>query len=157
MNIAIVADIHDNEPYVTAFLSSLQADALLLCGDIGNKDTLKRISVSFNGTIYFVFGNADTFDEKDIPNNIINLGEAGIIELADKKIGLCHEPYKIKSLLFQKPYIIFYGHTHRPWFEEREKVLVINPGALGSTPSTYALWDTSLPAPELKTVHYLKN
>lgn len=153
MKIAIIADIHDNEPYLTAFLSSTKADALLICGDIGNIDTLKQISVSFSGLIYFVFGNADTFDTKDIPKNITNLGEAGIIELDHKKIGLCHEPYKIKELLLEKPYIIFYGHTHKPWIDKKENVLLVNPGTLGGVflSSTYALWDTSLPAPELKS------
>ena len=156
MIIAIISDVHDNKPYLTAFLSTIKADALLICGDVGNIDTLNLISKSFNGQIYFVFGNADTFDKKGIPKNITNLGEMGIIELDGQKIGLCHEPRKIVetrhgvSLLKQKPKIIFYGHTHKPWLEEKDKVLLINPGSLGQTPSTYAVWDTSRATPELK-------
>jgi putative phosphoesterase len=151
MTIAIISDIHDNEPYLKAFLSSTKADALLICGDVGNIDTLKIISVSFNGKIYFVFGNADTFAKEDIPKNIVNLGASGLIELDNKKIGLCHEPYKIKELLLKKPNIIFYGHTHKPWLEEKGNVLLVNPGTLGGAfmSSTYAIWDTRRGVPEL--------
>ena len=160
MKLVIISDIHDNEPYLTAFLKSTdakEAEALLICGDVGNIDTLKLISKSSYDKIYFVFGNADTFDKKDIPTNIINLGESGIIELADKKIGLCHEPYKIVetrhgvSLIKQKPDIIFYGHTHKPWIEEKEKVLLVNPGTLGGVflSSTYAVWETNEETPRL--------
>lgn len=154
MKIAIIADIHDNIPYLNSFLSSAEAktaDVLLICGDIGNIDTLKLISASFNNKIYFVFGNADTFSEKDIPKNIINLNYSGIIKLDNKSIGLCHEPYNIKDLLINKPDIIFYGHTHKPWIDKKENILLVNPGTLGGVwlSSTYAIWDTTRGAPEL--------
>jgi len=151
MKIAIISDVHDNTPYLRSFFAAEKFDILLICGDIGNKDTLKEVAKSFSGKIYFVFGNADTFSKKDIPKNIINLGEAGIIELAGKKIGLCHEPFKTKELLKNKPEIIFYGHTHKPWIDKKGNTLLINPGTLGGIflSSTYAIWDTSRPAPEL--------
>ncbi|MCX6793306.1 MAG: YfcE family phosphodiesterase [Candidatus Falkowbacteria bacterium] len=155
MKIAIISDVHDNTPYLRSFFAAEKFAVLLICGDVGNIDTINLIAELFSGKIYFVFGNADTFDKKDIPKNIINLGESGIIELDHKKIGLCHEPRKIVetrhgvSLLKQKPQIIFYGHTHKPWLEEKENVLLINPGSLGQTPSTYAVWDTGRATPEL--------
>jgi len=144
-----------------AFLTSAdakQADILLICGDVGNIDTLKLISESFNGQIYFVFGNADTFTEKDIPKNIINLGETGIITLDNKKIGLCHQSFKIEKLLEQSPYIIFYGHTHKPWIDKKNNTLLVNPGTLGAVflSSTYAIWETTRGAPDLKRINILK-
>jgi len=151
MKIAIISDVHDNTPYLRSFFATEEFDVLLICGDVGNIDTLKLISESFTGKIYFVFGNADTFSKKDIPKNIINLGESGIIKIGGKKIGLCHEPFKIKDLLKDKPQIIFYGHTHKPWIETKNNILLVNPGTLGGVflSSTYAIWDTRQGAPEL--------
>lgn len=151
MKIAIISDLHDNEPYLTAFLENNTADVLLMCGDIANTETLDTISKSFSGKMYLVRGNADTFYDEEIPDNIINLGGAGIIELDNKKIGLCHEPFKITKLLEEKPYIIFHGHTHIPWIEQKGETMIVNPGSLGGwrNPSTFAVWDTSRPAPEL--------
>lgn len=149
MKIAIISDVHDNTPYLRSFFAVEKFDVLLICGDVGNIDTLNLISESFAGQIYFVFGNADTFSTKDVPKNIINLGESGIVEIDNKKIGLCHQPFKIEKLLEEKPDIIFYGHTHKPWLEEKDKILLINPGSLGQTPSTYAVWDTGRATPEL--------
>jgi len=158
MKIAIISDLHDNLAYLNTFLSADTSDVLLMCGDIGNSETMNLISKSSYKKIYFVFGNADTFSEKEIPKNIINLGETGIIELDNKKIGLCHQPYKIEKLLPEKPYIIFHGHTHIPWIKQEGETMIVNPGTLGGwrNPSTFAVWDTDLPAPELKRTDELK-
>jgi len=154
MTIAIIADLHDNEPYLTAFLSYCKKnkiDQLLIAGDIGSIESLEKIPKKQFKKIYFVFGNADNFSEKDLPKHIINLGDGGIIELGNKKIGICHEPYKIEKLILEKPEIIFYGHTHKPWVEVKDKTLLVNPGSLGGVfiPSTFAVWNLTRPAPEL--------
>lgn len=151
MKIAIISDLHDNLSYLDIFLKYDKSDILLMCGDIANLETLTIISKSSYKKIYFVFGNADSFSPAEIPSNITNLGEAGIIEIDNRKIGLCHEPFKIKKLLEEKPYIIFHGHTHIPWIEQKGETMIVNPGSLGGwrNPSTFAVWDTSLGAPEL--------
>lgn len=152
MKIAIIADLHDNEPYLAAFLTyAKNADVLLVCGDTSHIETLKIISESFTGKKYFVFGNSDLFEDKDIPASINNLGNSGIIELDSKKIGLCHEPYKIEKLLKERPYIIFHGHTHTPWIKQEGDAWICNPGTLGGvrTFSTFAMWDTEQPLPKL--------
>lgn len=71
--------------------------------------------------------------------------------LDNKKIGLCHEPSFLKDLLPHNYYIIFYGHTHKPWVETKEQTHLVNPGTLGgfSYLSTFAVWDTDKPLPEL--------
>jgi hypothetical protein len=160
MKLAIVADIHDNLPYLTAFLALAKKEKiteLLICGDVGSLETLETIPKKQFKKIYFVFGNADNFSPEDVPKHIINLGESGIITIDHKTIGLCHEPYKIVethrgvSLLNQKPDVIFYGHTHKPWVEVKNHTMLINPGTLGGvfSASTFAVWDLTRPAPEL--------
>ncbi len=154
MKIAIISDLHDNLPYLTAFLALAKKEKiteLLICGDVGSLETLETIPKKQFKKIYFVFGNADNFSPDDVPSYIINLGESAIIEIDSKKIGLCHEPYKIEKLIADKPEIIFYGHTHKPWVEIKDKIMLVNPGTLGGVfmPSTFAAWNLSRPAPEL--------
>ncbi len=158
MKLAIISDLHDNLVYLDIFLKHDKSDILLMCGDIANLETLTIISKSSYKKIYFVFGNADSFYPEEIPDNIINLGEAGIIELGGRKIGLCHEPFKIPKLLEKKPYIIFHGHTHIPWIEQKGETMIANPGTLGGwrNPSTFAIWDTSRGAPELVRTDEIK-
>lgn len=155
MKLAVCADIHDNEAYLQLFLDwciKEGAEAILCCGDVTSLSTLK-IMAAARIPIHLIAGNAELYEKEDLNkiNHIHYHGRSAIIELAEKKIGLCHEPRYINALLRQAPDIIFHGHTHKPWIEEREKTLIVNPGTLGGvfTPSTFALWDTGKPAPEL--------
>ena len=104
-------------------------------------------------TIKGICGNADVFEDRETVKleRIEYLGRTALVELAGKRIALCHEPHFFPKMLGQKPDIIFYGHTHKPWLEVRDGVQLVNPGTLGGsgTPSTFAVWDTDKPAPEL--------
>lgn len=53
--------------------------------------------------------------------------------------------------------IIFYGHTHKPWIEEKNGMQIANPGTLGGvfTPSTFAVWETESGKLELKLLNNL--
>mgnify|MGYP000940832618 CR=1 FL=1 len=162
MKVAIISDLHDNIPYLDIFLSFCKQhkiNKLLITGDVGSLETLLQIPEALFKKIYFVFGNADNFSPADIPPYIISLGESGIIKFENKHIGLCHEPEKIAGLLKDKPDIIFYGHTHKPWVNVEGKTLIINPGTLGGvfTASTFAVWDLARPAPELIRTDELDN
>jgi len=50
--------------------------------------------------------------------------------------------------------IIFYGHTHKPWIEEKNGVKLVNSGTLGGVfqKATFAVWDTDQDEPELKII-----
>lgn len=155
MKIAIMSDLHDNEVYARAFSVYCQKnkiEAILCCGDVTNDDTLITLN-SINIPIYLIRGNADNFDDSIFSalENISYLGRTGEVSLDNKKIGLCHEPYYIENLLPKNYYIIFYGHTHKPWIESKNKTHIMNPGTLGgfSSPSTFATWEMDKPLPEL--------
>ncbi len=156
MKVAICADIHDNEAYLEMFLAWCGAhstEAILVCGDITSAATLKLFNAS-GLPVYLIRGNAELFEDSVFKKfvNLHYLGRYGCVELGGKKIGLCHEPRYIDRLLGESPDIIFHGHTHKPWIEERDAIAIINPGTLGGvfTPSTFAFWDTAKPLPELK-------
>jgi len=163
MKIAIFSDSHDNRPNLEKFLSWCAEngiEALVFCGDLANADTLGKLASSFSGKIYLVRGNADLYDEDELLAyaNIIDGGRKAILDIGGKKVGVCHEPFLIKEVFaLGKPDIIFYGHTHKPWLEDKDKTALINPGALsgGYTAATFAGWDTNNGWPELKILDLL--
>lgn len=158
MKIAIMADLHDNAEYLRIFLNYCKkekVETILCVGDITTQEVLVHIDKNIDCPMYYIAGNAEIFTDKEAKEqklkNITYLGRTGIIELANKKIGLCHEPEFIEKLLKEKPNIIFHGHTHKPWLEKKNNSLIVNPGTLGgfSYQSTFAVWDTEKEEPEL--------
>jgi len=121
MKLAVISDLHDNLTNLDKCLgwcSSNGMEALMFAGDLTNKDTLDYLAKKFSGSIYLVRGNACNYDEGLLKNysKITYLTRAGgVTEVGGRSIGLCHEPDLIDNLLKQKPEIIFYGHTHKPW------------------------------------------
>jgi uncharacterized protein len=151
MKIAIISDIHDNLVNLEKCLSwckNNKIEQLICCGDVTNSETLNYLANNFGirsaatngahanekkGIIYLVAGNAEIYEEKELDNyqNIKYYGKIGIIEINGKNIGICHEPYLIKKILERNECdIIFYGHTHKPWEEEKNGTKLINPGTL---------------------------
>jgi uncharacterized protein len=163
-----------------------QIEKIICCGDVTNGETLE-ILATYNspfergalragcvkddscGRVYIVRGNMELYDEDELVAypNIVNGGRTAVWEIRDKKIGVCHEPFLIKELfaknsLPRKDYqkaidIIFYGHTHKPWIEDRGGTLIVNPGTLGGVFSraTFAVYDTAKVEPELKILDLL--
>lgn len=155
MKLAIISDIHDNLQYLTScitYCKKQKIEIVLCCGDITNNETVKKLG-DFKIPVYTIRGNADIFDDKVISTvSLVHyLGRTGEVVLDNKKIGLCHEPFFFNDLLPNGYDVIFYGHTHKPWIETKEKTHIINPGALNGMPSssTFAVWDTKKPLPEL--------
>ena len=153
MKILITADIHDNQPNLEMCLNYYnknKVDGLVVCGDITNEETLDFIAKNFPGEIFVIRGNMDIYDENLIYNykNIKYVGRYGTVNISGKKVGLCHEPDYADSLLkdnLADPCeIIFFGHTHKPWQEEKNNIRLINPGTVAGTFSkpTFAVWDT---------------
>ena len=113
------------------------------------------------GSVFLVRGNMEIYDEKEIADykNLIYGGRVAIWEIGGKKIGVCHEPFLIKEIFSKdkKPDIVFYGHTHKPWIEEKDGTKIVNPGTLGGVFSraTFAVYDTAKTEPELKILDLL--
>jgi putative phosphoesterase len=179
MKIAIISDIHDNLPNLEKFLNWAKAEKvekIICCGDVTNSETIGLLSSGFLGEIYLVRGNADIYDEDELVAypNIKYGGRKAVWEIAGRNIGVCHEPFLIKEVFAEdkrkkddgpvvpsfakKKDIIFYGHTHRPWLDDKGETVLINPGALsgGYTAATFAGWDTEKGWPELKILDLFK-
>jgi len=148
MQVAIISDIHDNLANLDIFLNFIQDQniSVIICaGDLTSFETMKILSNKFHGKIYLVRGNGDFFTERDVflLKNIIFLDRVGNFELFDRKIGLCHESFLISKCLEKKCDYIFYGHSHKPWIDERNNYKIINPGNLAGVRfrASFALWD----------------
>lgn len=163
MKYAIASDIHDNIPNLEKFLSWIKnngAEGVICCGDVTTKETIRLLSLSFSGLIYLVRGNMEIYEDSDLKklNNVKFIGRLGIVDIDGRKIGICHEPF-----LFARIYeigtceTIFYGHTHKPWIEEKNKIRLVNPGTLGGVfqKSTFAVWDSVNNGLELKILEIL--
>lgn len=163
MKIAIISDIHDNLENLKIFLNwagTNSVNKIFCLGDLTNFDTLKFLAQNFKDEIYLIKGNITLFSEEEADEfkNINFLGEINYFELNNKKIGLCHEPFFIDKLLEKyKCDIIFYGHTHRPWIEEKDACKIVNPGTLGGVfqKASFAVWDIGKNKLDLKILEKL--
>ena len=150
MKVIIISDIHDNEinlQHCFDFAQKEKVEEIICCGDVTNEETVGLMAKIFPGIIHLVSGNIKLFNAKFINklDNINYLGEMGVVEIDSSLVGVCHEPFQIETLLDKyAPNIIFYGHTHKPWLEERASIKIINPGTLGGVfqKATFAFWDT---------------
>jgi len=150
MKIAIISDIHDNLVNLKKCLDwcgSSGTEEIVCCGDVTNSDTLNYLSKNFANTIHLVKGNMELYDQSEIEylKNIKYYGKTGRFNIDNLTIGACHEPYLFDRLLEMGKYdFIFYGHTHRPWEEEKDGVKMVNPGTLSAMfqQATFALLDS---------------
>jgi len=164
MLILIISDIHDNLPNLTkclAWAKSQGVQKVICCGDVTNGETLEFLANNFLSDIYLIRGNMDLYDEAEANRfpNIKYLGRYGTAEIDGRPFGLCHEPFFIKNVLQSNPDLryVFYGHTHKPWLEDKDGRLEINPGTLGGVfqKATFAVWDTGTNKIELKILEQI--
>lgn len=164
MKIGIISDIHDNIVNLDKFLDFAKNHSLaeIIClGDVTNEDTVRHLAHGFNGKINLIRGNMDLYEEDILQeiDNINYLGRYGSFVIEGKKIGLIHEPDFYNELLKdQKDFAyIFYGHTHKPWVEKKNGVIMANPGTLGGVfqKACFAVWDTESGSLELKILELL--
>jgi len=156
--IAILSDIHDNLTNLRKCLfwcKKNNIQIIFCCGDVTNSETLKFLSDNFLGDIHLIKGNADIYDDEKINNfdNIKYYGRIANIKIDNINFGLCHEPFFIKKLSsIIKKGIIFYGHTHKPWEENKNNLKMVNPGTLSGMFSngTFAVFNTENKKLELK-------
>ena len=150
MKYAIISDIHDNIVNLEKCLKWCNANnigAIICCGDVTNSGTLHLLAARFEKDIYLVQGNIELYEEEEVEVylNIKYLGKYGIIEIDNFKVGVCHEPFYIDKLLEREGVkLIFYGHTHKPWIEDKKGVKLINPGTLGGVfqKASFAVWES---------------
>lgn len=130
----VVSDSHGDGAALAAALAwgvEKGVDALAFLGD-GNDDLAKAAErTGFGAPIYAVRGNGDG-DHR--------LSQALTIEFAGRRIFLSHGHLTgvqdgLSSLLAAAEStgaeLALFGHTHRPFWEEFRRILILNPGSIG--------------------------
>lgn len=131
--IILISDTHSHIPenfwkYIEGF------DELWHAGDVGNVDLIDQLKSKIK--VRGVYGNIDgTEVRKEFPEHLV-FTEQGV------KIVMLHiggKPYvyypKMRDLIKQyRPKVVVCGHSHilRVEYDKRDKVLYLNPGAVGN-------------------------
>lgn len=140
MKIGIISDTHNYlDPAVLRLFEGVEH--ILHGGDVGLMSIIYALDDI--APVTAVFGNTDT----GLP-----LKEIEAIELAGRKFLLCHivEPRSPHEslrarLARERPDIVVFGHTHKPFQETIDGTLFFNPGYAGrqrfSLPRSVALME----------------
>lgn len=127
----VFADTHGVRQPMRDLYRKYPNDGIIHLGDyIADSRWMKERTLGH--PVYGVRGNCDYGDTGP---------EEQILELGGAKILICHgHRYGVKSgmgeLIARAKSLgvqaVLYGHTHAPYLQEREGILVMNPGALSS-------------------------
>lgn len=131
MLIAVISDTHKNQRSIDIakkHIKEANPDIIIHLGD-GIED-VEPLKEGFSGEVYAVEGNCDTLNK---------YLKEDILEVNGKKIYFTHgDLYGVKKgldNLMRKgkevgAHIVLFGHTHEPFKEEKNGMLLMNPGSI---------------------------
>jgi uncharacterized protein len=151
MKFLVISDTHGNLArlrHVTGFAKHARLDGIIHCGDWDNAEAAMIIKDT-GLPLYAILGNADEPQAaaiwkimKECPGEI----DIDVLEttLGNRKVAITHQPYKVTKQLASGEFdALFFGHTHQMKNENKEKTLLLNPGAMQRTPTpTFAVYDS---------------
>lgn len=136
MRVGVVSDTHNNlkniKKIVTLF-NTLEVDLVIHTGDITNTNSLEKFA-GLKSPLYGVYGNNDLqekgLDDIALKHNFNFKNPPFLLEKANKKIAIFHEPDSIEQFLLEKKNVdvVLHGHTHRYRKEIINNILFFNPG-----------------------------
>lgn len=131
MLIAVIADTHKNQRSINVakkHIKEADADLIIHLGDcIEDVEPLKE---EFSGKVYAVEGNCDNLDKYP---------KEDILEVNGKRIYFTHgDLYGVKHGLDNlrrkgkevEADIVLFGHTHEPFKEDKNGMILMNPGSI---------------------------
>ena len=125
MRIGLVSDTHGLlRPEALVFL--VGSDAIVHAGDIGDDPALLESLRRIAPLTVVVRGNNDVAPwARDLPETaLLPVGEARLMVVHDlQTLDLRRLPRGVRAVVC--------GHSHRPRVEERDGVLIVNPGSAG--------------------------
>lgn len=132
MKILVLSDTHGRLDTAEKLIEEINPDYTLHLGDMA--EDCRYLEAMFpQKIITSVKGNNDYFD-KTYPLE-------RIFTLCGKRFFMCHgHKYNVKSSLLALKYkgmeekadIILFGHTHIPYTENTDGVIMLNPGSVGT-------------------------
>lgn len=129
MKILVVSDTHGRSSELKKVLYKVKPiDTLIHCGDVeGDENYIREIAEC---PCYFVRGNNDFFS--DLPREeVFSLGDYKVMVTHGHLYGVSMDTTMLREEARSRGVqIVMFGHTHRPFLEQREDITVLNPGSL---------------------------
>ena len=130
MKILICSDSHRKFDIFQKVIEKEEPEIVIFAGD-HSTDAIDMSYIYSNIQFFIVRGNTDYFDRETL--------DKLIIEVEDKNILLVHgHLFGVKSYMTdleteaekENADICIFGHTHIPYYKEKNSIKYINPGAL---------------------------
>ena len=127
--VGVISDTHGLfDPAVGVHFAGV--DHILHAGDIGRPTVIERLKAI--APLTAVSGNVDGFEASGFPRE-------AVISVAGRRIALYHRLYEGGTMTREGQAFIdragadicVFGHTHQPAIEQRDGMLLFNPGSAG--------------------------
>jgi putative phosphoesterase len=132
LRLAVVADTHSQtHPATLGHLASLQPDAILHAGDIGDLGVLDGLAAV--APVLAVRGNIDTH-ARDLPDVLVLDVGAGALRILMLHIGVYGPKLRAEVARLarsQDASLVVCGHSHVPFIGRDGGLGVFNPGSVG--------------------------
>ncbi len=132
MKVAVLADTHTRAMVRTLPLGAWPyletADHILHAGDVVDPALLEELKVCAPVTV--VMGNCDAWDVREW-----GATDDAVVELGGLRIGMVHDSgprtgrWERMRQRFPDCRVVVFGHSHIPWNEDRDGLLLFNPGS----------------------------
>lgn len=129
MKILVVSDTHGRSTELKEVLHKVKPiDALIHCGDVEGEENYIRTLAEC--PCYLVKGNNDFFC--DLPREeVFSLGGYKIMVTHGHMYGVSIDTSMLEEEAKSRGVqVVMFGHTHRPFLEQKEDITLLNPGSL---------------------------
>ncbi|MBS6194726.1 MAG: metallophosphoesterase [Clostridiales bacterium] len=129
MKILVVSDTHGRCSELMRVLQKVKPiDALIHCGDVeGEENYIRQIAEC---PCYIVRGNNDFFSDLE-REEIFSLGNYKIMVTHGHLYGVSIDTSMLEEEAVSRGVqVVMFGHTHRPFLEQKENITLLNPGSL---------------------------
>lgn len=129
MKILIISDTHGRDKALEGLLDRIwPIDMLIHCGDVeGGEEHIRELA---RCPVHIVAGNNDFFC--DLPREEeFDIGRYHVLLTHGHYYYISMGPELLKEDARARGFdIVMFGHTHRPYLEQDEGIVVLNPGSL---------------------------
>ena len=129
MRILVISDSHGRNDDVAGVIEQVgPIDMLIHCGDVERGDDYIRSLVDC--PVHMVSGNNDY--NLDLPaQDIFNIGDYKVLVVHGHTFYVYRGVERLKQYALQNNIdIVMFGHTHKPYFSQKDGLTVLNPGSL---------------------------
>lgn len=130
MKILIITDSHGNTNKIYDIISQESPNIIMCTGDHswdGEECSFAFPDIKF----YIVRGNCDIFDRKFNDNEIFDIDGIKIFITHGHLYNVKKEMYTLEAIAEKYDVdAVCFGHTHIPYYEEKNGIKYFNPGAL---------------------------